>query len=62
MWVLNYWQLPSLTGGFVVLLVFYLLVGLAQQGVAGAWRRIIVFEFLAIGAVGVLLLWQFAPR
>ena len=22
MWVLNYWQLPSLTGGFVVLLVF----------------------------------------
>ena len=62
MWVLNYWQLPSLTGGFVVLLVFYLLVGLAQQGVAGAWRRTIVFEFLAIGAVGVLLLWQFAPR
>ncbi len=62
MWVLNYWQLPALTGSFLILLVFYLLVGLAQQGMAGVWRRTIVLEFLAIGAAGLLLLWQFAPR
>ena len=61
-WALNYWQLPSLTAGFLMLLMFYLLVGLAQQGIAGAWRRIVVLEFLAIGAVGCLLIWQFAPR
>jgi hypothetical protein len=61
-WALNYWQLPSLTAGFLMLLMFYLLVGLAQQGIAGAWRRMVVLEFLAIGAVGCLLIWQFAPR
>jgi hypothetical protein len=61
-WALNYWQLPSLTAGFLMLLMFYLLVGLAQQGIAGAWRRIVVLEFLAIGAVGCLLIWQFALR
>lgn len=61
-WVLNYWQLPSLTGGFLMLLMFYLLVGLAQQGIAGAWRRIVVLEFLVIGVVGLFLIWQFAPH
>ena len=61
-WALNYWQLPSLTAGFLMLLMFYLLVGLAQQGIVGAWRRFVVLEFLAIGAVGCLLIWQFAPR
>lgn len=61
-WALNYWQLPSLTAGFLMLLMFYLLVGLAQQGIGGAWRRTVALEFLAIGAVGCLLIWQFAPR
>lgn len=61
-WALNYWQLPSLTGGFLMLLMFYLLVGLAQQGIAGVWRRTVVLEFLVIGAVGFFLIWQFAPR
>ena len=59
---MNYWQLPSLTGGFLMLLMFYLLVGLAQQGIAGAWRRIVVLEFLVIGVVGLFLIWQFAPH
>ena len=32
-WALNYWPLlPGLTGGLLLLLSFYLTVGIAQQG------------------------------
>ena len=30
-WALNYWVLPGLTGGLLLLLIFYLLIGIAQH-------------------------------
>ena len=54
-WALNYWPLPGLTGGLLLLLVFYLTVSLAQHGLQEHLTRRVVIEF-AIFAIFALLL------
>ena len=54
-WALNYWLLPGVTGGMLLLLIFYLLVGLAQNGLAGHLTRRVILE-LTIFAVFALIL------
>lgn len=61
-WALNYTQLPGLHLASTMLLFFYVLVGLAQQGVAGVWRRAVVLEFTGIGLAGVAAIWLLASR
>lgn len=61
-WALNYWRLPGLTGGLVLLVSFYLVVGLAQQDLAGTLRRQVVIEFLVIAGIALALIVIFAPR
>jgi hypothetical protein len=61
-WVLNYVRLQSLTGGLILLLLFYNIVGLSQHAVQGHVRRRVVVEFGLITIAALALIWEFAPR
>jgi len=60
-WALNYWRLDSLTGGLVLLVLFYDVVGLSQHGLQGTIRRRIVLEYALITITAMALIWEFAP-
>jgi hypothetical protein len=60
-WALNYWRLSSLTGGLVLLVVFYDVVGLAQNALQGRIRRRVLTEYALISIGAMALIWQFAP-
>ena len=55
-WALNYWRGPSLTGGLYLLVGFYLLVGLAQQGIQARLTRRVVAEYVFVAAVVIALI------
>jgi hypothetical protein len=54
-WVLNYWPLTSLQGGLILLIFFYVVVGLLQQFLAGRFDRRIVIEYVGVAAVALLV-------
>jgi hypothetical protein len=54
-WVLNYWPLTSLQGGLILLIFFYVVVGLIQQYLAGRFDRRIAFEYVGVAAVALLV-------
>lgn len=60
-WALNYWVLPGLTGSLLLLLIFYLLVGIAQQGLLDRLTSRIVLEFAVFAAVALLLIALMGP-
>ena len=60
-WALNYWRLDSLTGGLVLLVLFYDIVGISQHALQGRLRRRIVLEYALITIAAVALIWEFAP-
>lgn len=62
-WALNYWwTLNSLTGGLLLLLIFYLIVGIAQHGLQDHLNRRILLEFAIFAAVALMLIAAIAPR
>ncbi len=60
-WALNYWRLDSLTGGLVLLVLFYDVVGLSQHALQGRIRRRIVLEYALITITAIAFIWEFAP-
>jgi intracellular septation protein A len=60
-WALNYWPLPDLTGGLLLLLIFYLLVGIAQHGLQGRLTRRVLVEFAIFAVVALLLIATVGP-
>ena len=60
-WALNYWRLDSLTGGLVLLVLFYDVVGVSQHALHGRVRRRIVLEYALITIAAMALIWEFAP-
>lgn len=60
-WALNYWPLPNLTGGLLLLLIFYLLVSFAQAGLQGRLTGRVAMELLIVAVVALLLLAIFGP-
>lgn len=60
-WALNYWRLDSLTGGLVLLLLFYNVVGLSQNTLQGRLNRRVLLEYGLITIAALGLLWEFAP-
>jgi hypothetical protein len=60
-WALNYWRLSSLTGGLVLLVLFYDIVGLSQHALQGKLRRRIVVEYALITITAMALIWELAP-
>jgi len=61
MWSLNYWRIPPLTAGLWLLLIFYVFTGLAQQHLLGRLTRRALIEFAAVAAVGIFVIWRYAP-
>lgn len=60
-WVLNYWRLDSLTGGLVLGVLFYAVVGLAGSAIQGRVRRRVLLEYGLIAVAVLALIWEFAP-
>lgn len=60
-WALNYWRLAGLTGGLVLLLLFYNVVGLAQHALQERITRRVAIEFGLITIAALALIWEFAP-
>ena len=61
-WALNYWPLlPGLTGGLLLLLSFYLAVGIAQQSLQDRLTRRVLMEFAFFGIIALGLIIRFAP-
>lgn len=60
-WALNYWVLPGLTGGLLLLLIFYLLVGIAQQGLQDRLTPRVLLEFVVFGLLAMVLIALVGP-
>ena len=60
-WSLNYWPLPNLTAGLLLLLIFYLLVSFAQSGLQGRLTARVAWELFFVALVALLLLAIFGP-
>ncbi|MCX6049961.1 MAG: hypothetical protein NT075_33095 [Chloroflexi bacterium] len=61
-WALNYWSsLNSLTGGLLLLLIFYLLVGIAQQGLQDRLTGRVLYEFVIFTVVALMLIAVVGP-
>jgi hypothetical protein len=60
-WALNYWLLPGLTGGLLLLLIFYVMVGVAQQGLQERLNRRVLLEFAIFALVALILIGLVGP-
>lgn len=60
-WALNYWVLPGLTGGLLLLLIFYLLVSIAQQGLQERLTARVMWEFVVFGLIALVLIALVGP-
>ncbi len=60
-WALNYWPLPDLTAGLLLLLIFYLLVSFAQSGLQRRLTGRVAWELLTVAVVAIVLLAIFGP-
>jgi len=55
-WALNYWRTGALNAGLLLFLVFYVLVGLAQQQLSGTLSRGSLWEYGAIASIALLVI------
>jgi hypothetical protein len=55
-WALNYWRTGALNAGLLLFLIFYVLVGLAQQQLLGTLSRRSLWEFGAVSAVALVII------
>ena len=60
-WAFNYWRADSLTVGVLMMLLFYVQVGIVQEYVRGAIDRQVIVEFLAVAALGIWIVLWFGP-
>lgn len=56
-WALNYWPGRGIVGGMLLLLIFYLLIGLARQGLQHrlTWSTLLEYGIVALLGLGLLL-------
>ncbi|HEX2912022.1 MAG TPA: hypothetical protein VH186_14535 [Chloroflexia bacterium] len=55
-WALNYWLLPVLIGGVMLLLIFYVVVGLMQAYLTNNLNRAVVREYLIVSLISLVLI------
>ena len=60
-WALNYWVVLALVGGAVLLLVFYVLVGVVDGILHGELNRRLLIEYSSVGLLGFLLILSTGP-
>jgi hypothetical protein len=49
-WALNYWSASFLVGGTLLLLIFYIIVGLLQHHASGTLQRRLIVEYALLGS------------
>ena len=60
-WALNYWTVGRLTGGLLLLLVFYLVTGFSREGLLRRLNRRALVEFALVALVGLGLIIKYRP-
>jgi hypothetical protein len=60
-WALNYWVVKELVGGAVLLLLYYVLVGLIEIVLRAELNRRLLAEYIGVGVVGFLFILSTAP-
>jgi hypothetical protein len=60
-WALSYIKMSSLTAAIFLLLIFYLITGLARQGLLESLDRRILIEFAVVALIGLALLLKYGP-
>jgi hypothetical protein len=60
-WAMNYWQISTWSAGIVLMLIFYVMTGLASQHLQGKLSRRVLVEFLIVSVVGLGVLMVFHP-
>jgi hypothetical protein len=60
-WALNYWTLGRLTGGLLLLLIFYLATGLSREGLLQKLNRRALVEFTLVALLGLGLIIKYKP-
>jgi hypothetical protein len=55
-WALNYWRTGALNAGLLLFLIFYVLVGLSQQQLAGTLSQRSLWEYGAIASVALVVI------
>ncbi len=59
-WAMNYWNISNLSGGVLLLMVFYVSVGLVQQHLQERLSRNVLIEFGVVALISVIVAWQLA--
>jgi hypothetical protein len=57
-WALNYWRTGTRDVGLLLLLIFYVLIGLARQQFFGTLSRRTIWEFGAVAAVALIVIFN----
>jgi hypothetical protein len=57
-WALNYWRTDTLSVGLLLLLIFYVLTGLAQQHMAHKLSRRLLWGFGGVTVVALLVIFS----
>ena len=60
-WAMNYWPLSGWSGGMLLMLIFYVMTGIASQHLQGKLSRQVLFEFLVVAVAGIAMLMVFRP-
>lgn len=55
-WALNYWLLPVLIGGVMLLLIFYVVAGILQAYLTNNLNRAVLREYLIVSLVSLVLI------
>lgn len=61
-WALNYWQLSTLAGGMILLLLFYTVVGVVQQLLLERLTRRTLLEFAVVAAIAFVLILRLSAQ
>lgn len=59
-WALNYWNISNWSAGVLLLTVFYVLIGLAQQYFQDRLTRGVLIEFAIVALLALAVAWQLA--
>jgi len=59
-WALNYWNISNWSGGMLLVTVFYVISGLAQQYFQEKLNRFVLIEFAVTATVALVVVWQLA--
>jgi len=59
-WALNYWNISNWSAGVLMLTVFYVCVGVAQQHFQERLSRSVLIEFGVVTVIALVVAWQLA--